>query len=61
MEGEQHGMSIHLNLLAEEAEEALRQQASFHEQATIVALDVRQAKPGPIKRLMARIARRHGG
>jgi len=58
MDGEQPGMSLHLNLLAEEAEEALRQQQSFREQAAIVALDVEQARPGPMQRLLSRIARR---
>ena len=61
MDGEEPGMTLHLRLLAEQAEEALRQQADLKDQVTIVALDVQQARPGPMRKLMARIAGRHGG
>jgi hypothetical protein len=61
MDGEEPGMTLHLRLLAEQAEEALRQQSDLKDQATTVALDVKQVRPGPMRKLMARIARRHGG
>lgn len=51
-------MTMHLRLLAEEAEDALQRHASFQRQVEEVALDVTQAEPGPFRRFLNSLALR---